>query len=125
MRQRHLGKVDAFALAAEFEQRHEPAKEQTALFDGGGAVVEHLGEETVHALVGADVVLEEEQRSHVVPGGLGALLVIPGDGLEPALLRGLVALQQAVGDRLDRRDKIALFRLGGPSGAPARCPGRR
>ena len=38
---------------------------------------------------------------------------MPRDGLEPARLRGLVALQQAVGDRLDRRENIALLRLGG------------
>ena len=49
MGQHDLRQVDALALAAELQQRHQPLEEEEPLLDGRVAVVEHLRQEAVHA----------------------------------------------------------------------------
>ncbi len=104
-----LREVDAFALAAELQQRQQPLEEDRALLDGGVAVVEDLRQERVEPDEGAHVALEQDQRVQFVLRILGGLVVLLClRGLQ-RFLRGLVAFHQAVAHRLQGGDQFALL----------------
>ena len=70
VRQHDLREVDAFALAAELQQRQQALVEDGALLDGGVAVVEDLRQERVEPEERAHVALEQHQRVQFVLRGL-------------------------------------------------------
>ena len=109
MGQDDLREIDAFALAAELQQRQQPLVEDGAFLDGGVAVVEDLRQERVEPDEGAHVALEQDQGVQFVLRSLGGLVVLLRlRGLQ-CFLRGLVAFHQAVAHRLQGGDQFALL----------------
>ena len=78
----------------EVEQREQPLEEEKALFDRGGAVVEDLAQEGVQTHIRAHVVLEEDQRVHLVLGSLGGHCIVAGVCSGQGLLARLVLEQK-------------------------------
>ena len=76
MGQHHFREVDAFALAAELQQRQQALVEDRALLDGRVAVVEDLRQERVEPDERAHVALEEDQRVQFVLRGFAGGFVL-------------------------------------------------
>ncbi|EXI77156.1 MAG: hypothetical protein AW10_03972 [Candidatus Accumulibacter appositus] len=109
MGQHDFRQINAFPLTAKLQQRQEALVEDRAFLDGRVAVIEYLRQEGVEADEGTEITLEQDQGVHFVLGVLGSLVVLLSLRSLQGCLRGLVAFHQAVTDRFEGGDQVALL----------------